>query len=597
MKKKIRIGNAGGYWGDDLDALRRQLTGGPLDYVTSDFLAEITMSILQKQRARDHRLGYAVDFVDQIEECLPIIARTGTRVITNAGGVNPLGLGRRLAAMVAGMGLKLKIGVVYGDDITDRLHELTAAGEKFTNLETGEDFAVARGRVTAANIYFGAAPVVRALDMGCDVVVTGRVTDTGITLAPMIHEFGWRFDDWDRLAAGVVAGHIIECGCQASGGNLSDWRDVPHFHDIGYPIVEMESSGEFTVTKHPRTGGLVSEKTVKEQLVYEMGDPAAYISPDGVARFDTLSVTAKGPNRVRVAGVRGGPRTPTLKVSMAYADGWKASGDLLVSGPDVQAKCEALAGIFWRRLGLEFEQTHTAVIGGGSVWPDSLYRGDPNEALLRFAVRDQDRARIEVFGKALPALILSGPSGLAVQGGRPRPSPVVAYWPALIDRGLVTPKVLALAAGGGEEFHECVESDQTQPAGAVPRTGPKPERRPRRRDWGKRKRKIRLREIAYARSGDKGDTCNIGVLARGPAAYDWLRGWLTPARVRRFFADIALGEVTRFELDNLLGLNFLLEQTLGGGGTVSLLVDPQGKTLSQALLEMEASVPAEILKS
>ncbi len=275
--------------------------------------------------------------------CLPLIVKKGVRVISNAGGINPIGLGRRIVEMARQKGLHIKVGVVYGDDIVGQLYELSAAGERFANMETGEDFYEIRSHITSANIYLGAEPVVKALDAGCHIVVTGRVTDTGITLAPMIHEFGWAMDDWDKMAAGIVAGHLIECGCQASGGNISDWHDVTTFDNIGYPIIEMEPSGEFVVTKHAGTGGLVSEKSVKEQLVYEMGDPANYISPDGIARFDTIQLKEDGPDRVRVWGIKGKPEPDFLKVSMSYDDGWKSSGEVLVSGPDITRKAEIIS--------------------------------------------------------------------------------------------------------------------------------------------------------------------------------------------------------------------------------------------------------------
>lgn len=611
--RTVRLGNAGGYWGDDLSALRRQIEAGPLDYVTLDFLAEITMSILQRQRRQDPALGYAVDFVGQMRDCLPLLAERGVRVITNAGGINPEGLGRRLVALARELGLPLRVGVVDGDDIAGRLDELTAAGEAFANLETGAAFAPVRPRVTSANVYFGAAPVVRALAAGCQVVVTGRVTDTGITLAPFLHEFGWAADDWGRLAAGIVAGHILECGAQASGGNLTDWRDVPRYDRIGYPIVEMEASGEFTVTKHARTGGLVSEKTVKEQLVYEMGDPARYLAPDVVARFDTIRLRAAGRNRVRVSGVRGEPAPPTLKVSLTYDDGWKAVGDLLVCGPDLRAKAAAFAATLWRRLGHRYEERHASLIGDAAAWPPALAGPEPREALLRLGVRDHDRARVEEFGRALPALILSGPPGVAVTGGRPKPAPVVAYWPALLRREHAAARLLVLDTDGGER------------AEAVPLTGPTAAGAPARRGkaarspapaalsveaalaaaaeaaaragarGGARAVKAKLRDLAYARSGDKGDTCNIGVLARSPEAYAWLARHLTAKRVKEFFRGRVKGRVTRHELPNLLAFNFLLERALGGGGTVSLLVDPQGKTLAQALLEMPLPAPARLL--
>ncbi|MFO7653776.1 MAG: acyclic terpene utilization AtuA family protein [Candidatus Krumholzibacteriia bacterium] len=591
-KKTIRIGNASGYWGDDLSALERQLTGGKLHYITMDFLAEITMSILKRQQKKDPDLGYAVDFLEQLQECLPLIVRKNVRVISNAGGINPIGLGRKIQDLAQRLGLELKVGVVYGDDISNRLYELSAAGERFNNMETGEDFFPVRSRISAANIYLGAEPVVKALEAGCQVVVTGRVTDTGLTLAPMIHEFGWDMADWDRMAAGIVAGHILECGAQASGGNLSDWQEVETFHDIGYPIVEVEAGGEFVVTKHRRTGGLVSEKTVKEQLVYEMGDPGEYISPDGVAYFDTVQLEHDGPDRVRVFGVRGGPAPDFLKVSMAYEDGWKAEGEVLVCGPDIERKAQVIADIFWRKLRHEFEETITTLVGSGSIWPPQLRRCETVEGLLRFGVADHDLGKIRDFAKNLATLILSGPAGMAVTTrGRPKPQPIIAYWPALLHRSRVTAKVLTLATSGEEEFQEITFPIRVQARPQRREPGPRREQQPL---PGGRKQTMLLRDLCYARSGDKGDTCNIGVLARNEGAYDWLVENLTPGRVKEFFGEKVKGDVLRYRLDNLLGLNFLLEQTLGGGGTRSLLIDPQGKTLAQALLQMPVEAPAAL---
>ncbi len=592
MRRTIRIGNAGGYWGDDPDALRRQLEGGPLDYITLDFLAEVTMSILQAQRRKNQDLGFAADFLEQMRDCLPLLVEKDVTVITNAGGINPLGLGRRIRDLALELGLQVRVGVVDGDDILMRLDALQTAGDPLDNMETGEPLAPVRDRVTAANVYLGAEPVVAALRAGCRVIVTGRVTDTGITLAPMIHEFGWAEDDWDRLAAGVVAGHVIECGTQATGGNVTDWREVPSLARIGYPIVEMGSDGVFEVTKHHGTGGLVNAKTVKEQLVYEMGDPAAYISPDGVARFDTIELTEVGRNRVRVSGVRGEPRPPMFKVSMAYDDGWKATGTVLVSGPEATEKAEAAARIFWTRLGRRGEARHTSVVGTGSIWPESLDRWETSEVLLRLGIRDHDRDTVQAFGVLLPTLILSGPSGMAVTGGRPKPSPVVAYWPALIRRSSVEARVMVLHPDGAEDSTTIRFTDAAPPGRGEP---PTVVHRPRVRHWPGRTRRVRLRILAHARSGDKGDTCNIGVLARSPEIHDWLRETLTPAVVRRFFKGIVKGKVTRYELPNLDALNFLMERSLGGGGTVSLMLDPQGKTLSQALLEMTVEAPVRII--
>jgi len=593
MRKSIRIGNAGGYWGDDPGALKRQIEGGPLDYVTLDYLAEVTMSILQGQRRKNPELGYAGDFLDQMRECLPLMVERDVTVITNAGGINPVGLGRAIHQLALDLGLSVKVGVVDGDDILPDLERLAAAGDPLDNMETGEPLAPVRDRVNAANVYLGAEPVVRALEAGCRVIVTGRVTDTGITLAPMIHEFGWAETDWDRLAAGVVAGHIIECGTQASGGNFTDWQTVPALHKIGYPIIEMSQDGTFEVTKHAGTGGLVSVETVKEQLVYEMGDPREYISPDGVARFDTIALEPAGRNRVRISGVRGEPRPEMFKVSMAYDDGWKAAGTVLICGPDATAKAQAAARIFWKRLGHRYEDTHTSVVGTGSIWPLELGRQDPHEVLLRLGVRDRDRQKLRDFGVLLPTLILSGPSGMAVTGGRPKPSPVVAYWPALIKRSSVQARVVVIDERG-KESSRTVTFDDAAPVADDHDSAPTV-RRARLKEWPRRTRKVRLRRLAHARSGDKGDTCNIGLVARSPEIYDWLRETITPAVVKRFFKGIVKGKVTRHELHNLEALNFLMERSLGGGGTVSLMLDPQGKTLSQALLEMEVETPVRIV--
>jgi Acyclic terpene utilisation family protein AtuA len=594
MKRVIRIGNAGGYWGDDLSALRRQLEGGPLDYITIDFLAEITMSILQSQRKKNPALGYASDFVDQVRDCLPLILDKKVTIITNAGGVNPLALGKKLLEEAKKQGRALRVGVVHGDDIMERLDVLTSAGETFTNMETGEKFAPVRSRVLSANVYLGAEPVVQALKTGCQIIVTGRVTDTGITVAPMIHEFGWSMNDWDKIAAGVVAGHVIECGCQASGGNISDWQDVISFHNMGYPIVEMEPSGEFVVTKHPKTGGIISEKSVKEQLVYEMGDPSNYISPDGIARFDSIQIKQAGKDRVRVYGIVGKPSPPKLKISMAHEDGWKISGTLLVSGPETLKKAKVITDIFWKKVGEKFEETRTDIVGAGSIWPSALNNYEPNEIYLRFSASDHDSNKFESFSKSLATIILSGPAGMAVTGGgRPKPSPVIAYWPTLIDRTKITAHVTVIDTNGSEATADIPYTLPAKGASlskvitSVPLKVKKPK--------SSRQIEIRLRDIAYARSGDKGDTCNIGVLARNAECYIWLTRNLTADKVRKFFKGITHGKVIRYELNNLLALNFLLERTLGGGGTRSLMVDPQGKTLAQALLEMRVKAPAHLV--
>jgi hypothetical protein len=587
MPTSIRIANAGGYWGDDLGQFKRQVELGPVDYVSLDFLAEITMSIMQKQRARDPRAGFARDFVAQVEQTLPTLIEHGTRVISNAGGVNPLACRGALLEMAQRRGRPLDVAAVVGDDLMGRLGELNASGVTLDNMEDGAPFTAIRERVSSANAYYGAWPVVEALYAGAQVVVTGRCTDTGITLAPMIHAFGWKADDWDLLASGIVAGHIIECGAQSTGGNFTDWRRVPHFERIGYPIVEVFADGSFVVTKHAGTGGAVTMRTVKEQLVYEMGDPRGYITPDVVADFATIRLEQAGRDRVRVWGVRGRPAPASLKVSASYFDGWKASGTLIISAPEAAEKARAFAALFWKRLDTRFAASHVELVGHSACWGPLAPPTDPPEVLLRLSVRDTDKSSIERFSKMVPAVILSGPPGVAVTSGRPQAQEVVAYWPALVPRDRVKP---TLVTRDGERQLEW-------PTPILPVQRPKPlakEKWPRARGSVKRVT-VALKRLAHARSGDKGDTANIGVIARAPEIYPWLLKTLTAAVVKRRFKGLCLGRVERFEVPNLWALNFLLHESLGGGGTVSLRLDAQGKTMSHALLAMEVSAPRALL--
>jgi len=583
MPDLIRIANAGGYWGDDLGQFKRQLELGPVDVVTMDFLAEITMSIMQKQRARDPRAGYARDFVSQVEEALPLLHRHGTRVVTNAGGVNPLACRGALLEMIQLHGAAFDVAAVTGDDLLERLGELNAAGVTLDNMEDGAPFAAIRDRVSSANAYYGAWPVVEALKSGAQIVVTGRCTDTGLTLAPMIHAFGWAPDDWDHLAAGIVAGHIIECGAQSTGGNFTDWHRVPHLESIGYPVLEVFPDGSFIVTKHAGTGGLVSVRTVKEQLVYEMGDARAYITPDVVADFATIRLEQAGRDRVRVWGVRGRPAPGSLKVSASYFDGWKSSGSLIVSAPEAFEKAAALASLFWKRLGLAFAEADTEFVGHSACWGALAPAVDPPEVLLRLSVRDAHKGKIEKFAKMVPAVILSGPPGVAVTGGRPHAREVVAYWPSLVPREHVKPTLVTREGQRQLEWPTPVLPAQ-RPAPLPRQTWPGAPR-------GTRRVKVPLSVLAHARSGEKGDTCNIGVIARAPEIYPWLARRLTAAVVKKHFEGIAFGKVVRHEVPNLWALNFLLEESLGGGGTVSLRLDAQGKTLSHALLAMEVEAP------
>ena len=448
MKQRIRIASGQGFWGDLLSAPVDQVTRGDVEYLVMDYLAEVTMSILQKQRQKNPALGYARDLVPLLEQILPIIVEKDIRVITNGGGVNPVACRDALFAASRRLGIRgLTIGVVTGDDILGRLGDLRLAGMPLKNMETGEDLGTVIDRVMSANVYFGAGPIVEALDRGARIVITGRTTDTGLTLAPMMHEFGWKAGEWDRLAAGTVAGHILECGGQASGGNFSaDWRAVPDLAHIGFPIAEATPEGSVVITKHKGSGGLVSLQTVKEQLLYEIGDPAAYITPDCIADFTTIRLSPDGPDRVLVSGVRGRQATDTYKVSMSYLDGYTAAGTLTYAWPDALEKARAADEILRTRmkdLGLRFEEVRTEFLGYNSCHgPLAAEPDEVNEVVLRIGVRGKEFADVERFGKEIAPLILTGPPSVTgFAGGRPKPSEVIAYWPALIGKSAVLPVV------------------------------------------------------------------------------------------------------------------------------------------------------------
>jgi hypothetical protein len=448
MREPIRIASGQGFWGDLLSAPLAQVTGGPVDYLVMDYLAEVTMSIMQKQKRRDPNLGYAKDLVPLIAEILPICAEKNIRIITNGGGVNPRACAEALLETARAAGISdLSIGVVSGDDILGSLGALRRVGSEFRNMETGEDFNLVADRITSANVYFGAFPIAEALSRGADIVITGRTTDTGLTLAPMIHEFGWSEDEWDRLAAGTVGGHILECGGQATGGNFSaDWKSVPDLDAIGFPILEAFADGSFVVTKHAGTGGLVTQATVKEQLLYEIGDPTMYITPEAIADFTTIRLSDDGPDRVRVTGIKGRQPTDSYKVSMAYTDGYTAVGSLTYVWPDALEKARAADSIVRKRLsalGLSFDEIRTEFVGVNACHGHlAAVPEDPEEVLLRIGVRGSDYASVERFGKEIAPLILTGPPGVTgFAGGRPKPSEVIAFWPALISKRAVAPGI------------------------------------------------------------------------------------------------------------------------------------------------------------
>ncbi len=445
----VRIASGQGFWGDDLEAPVRQVEGGPIDYLMLDYLAEVTMSIMQKQRARDPSAGYARDFIPLMGRIFPACIERGISVVTNAGGVNPRGCADALleAGREAGVAGKARVGMVVGDDLMEELDALLAEGHDLANMETGEHLSTVRDRVQSANAYIGARPILQALEKGADVIVTGRSTDTALTYAPMIHEFGWDLDDHDRLAAGVVAGHINECGAQCTGGNcLIDWWSVPNLAEVGFPIIEASADGSFVVTKHGGSGGRVTRATVSEQIVYEMGDPRTYITPDVVADFTTIELEDLGDDRVRVSGIRGSDATEFLKVSIAYTDGYKAVGTLTYSWPDAAAKARAAGRILRERLdrlGLRLD-VRTELVGWDSTHGALAGPPPPDlpEVQLRIGVRGEDPSHVERFTREIAPLVLTGPPSVTgFAGGRPRVQEIMAYWPALIRKETVEPRL------------------------------------------------------------------------------------------------------------------------------------------------------------
>ena len=450
MKEKIKIASGQGFWGDLIDAPYHQVIKGDIDYLVLDYLAEVTMSILQKQKNKNPKLGYARDIPELLKRILPITKAKGIKIITNGGGVNPQACAEACLQVAKEIGIDtLKIGIVLGDDIKDRIDEITSAGCELLNMEDGKSILTIKEKILSANVYFGAFPIVEALKLGADIVITGRTTDTGLTLAPMIYEYGWKADQFNLLSAGTVAGHILECGAQASGGNfLGDWKSIKNFAEIGFPIAEAYPNGEVIITKHDNTGGRVSFETVAEQLVYEIGNPKEYITPDCVADFTSIKLKDLGKNRVKVFDVKGMQATDFYKVSCSYADGYSSVGTLTYSWPDALTKAKAADKILRKRLenlNLKFDEIRTEFVGYNacheSLAPD-LSEDKINEIMLRIAVRSHDYNSVERFGKEIAPLILTGPPSVTgFAGGRPKPSEVVAYWPALIPKNLVTPKI------------------------------------------------------------------------------------------------------------------------------------------------------------
>jgi hypothetical protein len=589
--KIVRIGGASGAWGDSPRAIGQLLTC-PIDYLMMDYLAEVTMSLLARARMKDPHGGFAPDFVGYLQPHLAVIAARGVKVVSNAGGVNPQACRATLQAVCDGLGLELKIATVEGDDLMPLIDTLRAEG-----VREAVSGAVLPPRLLSANAYLGALPIKTAFDHGADIVITGRCADSALALGALMHEFDWSSDAYDLLASGSLVGHLLECGAQGVGGLHTDWQIVPGWENIGYPIAECASDGGFVLTKPDGTGGLVTPGTTSEQILYEIGDPAAYILPDVVADFSQVRLEQIAPERVRVTGARGRAPTDRYKVSATYQDGYKAVATVSIVGPMAAAKAErtgealiARARLVFAEKGLpDFTAIHIEALGAeASYGPDSRTRGS-REVLLRLVVVHADRQALEIFARELGSVGISfAPGTTGIYSGRPKPTPQICLFTLLIDKTRLGDPVVSLgparyavATPAGVPW--APPNPLAEPVEAAPFTGPTVE--------------VPLIRLALARSGDKGDSANIAIIAREPAYEPIIRREVTVERVAEHFRHLVSGRVRRFAAPGLHAFNFLLEEALGGGGIASLRIDPQGKAYGQMALEMLVRAPAELFEA
>jgi len=593
MTKTIRIGCASGFWGDSMTAAPQLIHKGELDYLVFDYLAEITMSIMARQRAKDPNAGFAHDFVSvTMKQHLKDVAEKGIKVISNAGGVNPKACGEALEMLIAELGLELKVAWVTGDDLLDRAQSLAAAGTK--EMFSGEDFPPL-DKIMSVNAYLGARPIAEALARGADIVVTGRGVDSAVTLGACMHEFGWSDEDYDQLAGGSLAGHIVECGAQATGGLFTDWDQVEGWENIGYPIAEVSTDGSFVLTKPEGTGGLVSFGTVAEQMVYEIGDPQAYLLADVVCDFSQVHIEQAGESRVRVSNAKGRAPTPTYKCSVTYRDGYRVGTYLTIGGIDAAAKARKTAeavltrarGILRARNAPDFTETSVEVVGAEDSYGPNARQVNPRTVILKLAAKHEDPLALSML---LRELVSSGtsmsPGTTGMGGNRSKPSPVVRLFSCLVPKRDVP---VSIHTGGEESFIEIPHGEEFNPDALMRPDGSSesPD------DDGVI---VPLIKLAYGRSGDKGNHANIGIIARRAEYLPYIRAALTKDAVANYMAHTEHTGVTRYDLPGINGLNFLLENALGGGGIASLRNDPQGKAYAQMLLDFPVSIPTSMGK-
>ena len=608
--KTVRIGGASGFWGDTAMSAPQLVRGGDVQYLVFDYLAEVTMSIMAGQRAKDPNAGYATDFVNiTMKSLLPELKAKGIRVVANAGGVNPLACRDALARVAQELGLTLRIGVVLGDDLASRSDEFRARG--FTEMFSGAAFPE---RVASVNAYFGAVPIARALDAGCEVVITGRCVDSAVTLGVLMHEFGWSERDYDRLAQGTLAGHLVECGAQCTGGLFTDWESVPDWENIGFPVLEASADGSFVITKPPGTGGLVTVPSVAEQLLYEIGDPRAYLVPDVTCDFTQVRFEQVGPERVRVSGARGLAPTDTYKVSATFADGFRNIAVLIIGGEQAAAKARRTGEAILNRtskmlaaLGLPpYSETRVEVLGAEDMY-GAQARPDAREVVLKIAAKCPAKASLDLFAREFaPAgtSMAQGTTGLG--SGRPSPTPVIRLFSFLVPKHEVPIELdvdgdrstLEVPTDGGFDaaslppalVYEPARAGATSSAallGQAHRDALEKAPAVAEANWPR----VPLIRLAWGRSGDKGNKANIGVIARRPEFLPLLSQWLTPERVAQHFAHNGPSRVERFDLPGFGAMNFLLHDVLGGGGMASLRTDNLAKAYAQVLMSMQVPVP------
>jgi hypothetical protein len=567
--KTIRIGGASGAWGDSPGAIA-QLLGANVQYFMMDYLAEVTMSLLARARMKDPEAGFPPDFVAYLKRYLPEIARQGIKIASNGGGVNPAACKRALEAAIAELGLSLTVAMVEGDDVIPLTDALREAG-----LREHVSGAPLPKRLLTANAYLGALPIKAAFDGGADIVITGRCADSALALGILMHEFAWAPDDYDRLGAGSLVGHILECGPQATGGTFTDWHRVPGWHNIGYPIAECRPDGSFTISKPAGTGGLIEPGVIAEQTLYEIGDPAAYLLPDVAADFSQIRLTQTAPDEVRVEGAKGRAPTAQYKVSSTYQDGYRAVATVSIVGPDAARKAERTGQalidrarmLFAERNIPDFTATHIEALGAEASYGPNAPGRASREVLLRLAVQHPSRDALEIFARELGSIGLScAPGTTGIYSGRPKPTPVVRLFTFFLD------KSGAPTEGGFTPTHPNAVPEADIPDG--PTTT------------------LPLSRLAYARSGDKGDSSNIAIIARSPHYLPLLRREVTPERLVAHLSHLVAGPAERFEAPGLNALNFLIQNALGGGGMASMRIDPQGKAYGQMALELPIAVPA-----